>query len=482
MRTCAASFGWARYLPLLLALGCDDSPGSGAPGSGAAPGAGGTGTGGTGTGGAAAGSGGTAGTGNAVETAITVLGGAPVPIPATARGLNYWMWAPAFGDPVAGSEAEVAPLEPGFLRAGGHNNDSNDPNPFNEAEIDDFVAYSRAVGAEPLIQVPLLADEAGALPTVDTAVRMVTHANVTRAHGVRYFSIGNEPDLYPDQEPGFETYTAADYCATVEQFVPAMRAVDPNIRLVGPDLSWKYQAAPNDWLTPILAGCGQHFDIIAVHRYRIDPAQATIARAAGEAAAFRAEIAALRAKIEAAGLGDRPLAITESNLTWNGDPAISTMEASPGTLPAGLWAADAFGVALEQGLWTLAYWSIVEGWTLGFMTEQRVKRPSFHALELYAEHFGASSVQAMSSSPSVHAYASRSAADDGTSVVVVNWSNDTQRLSIDVTELHGGVPAASVEVPPMSMSAVEIPDAGPVRAWTYSEAERAAGAGLRALD
>jgi hypothetical protein len=444
--------------------------GGGSAGTGATGGGGGT----AGESGGA-GAGGTSGASNAELTTITVDDSVTTPIAPTARGLNYWMWVPAWGDPVAGSEPNVLPLEPGFLRAGGHNNDNNTPAAFTNAELDDFVAYARAVGAEPLIQVPLLDDGTGARPTVDTAVQMVTYANVTQGHGVKYFSIGNEPDLYPDQEAGLEAYTAADYCATVEQFVPAMKAADPDIRVLGPELSWKYQPG-NDWLSPILADCGEHFDIIAVHRYRIDPAQATTARAMGDAAVFRTEIADLRAKLAAADLADRPLAITETNLTWNGDPTVSTLEASPGTLPAGLWAADALGVALEQGLWTLAYWSIVEGWTLGLMTEQGMKRPAYYALQLFAQHFGTTALRATTSSPAVRAYASRNAADDTTYVIVVNWAALPQRLTIELGT------TATVEVSAMSVSAVEIPDSGTLRAWTYGEAEFTEGGEIRELD
>ena len=33
-----------------------------------------------------------------------------------------------------------------------------------------------------------------------------------------------------------------DYCAAVTAYVAAMKAVDPTIKIVGPDLAYKYQA------------------------------------------------------------------------------------------------------------------------------------------------------------------------------------------------------------------------------------------------
>jgi hypothetical protein len=75
--------------------------------------------------------------------------------------LNYWTWPEAYGDPVSGTETWVATLAPAFMRVGGYNNDANTPNPFTDAEMDKAVAYAKAVGAEPILQVPLLADTTG---------------------------------------------------------------------------------------------------------------------------------------------------------------------------------------------------------------------------------------------------------------------------------------------------------------------------------
>ena len=94
-----------------------------------------------------------------------------------------------------------------------------------------MVAYARAVGAEPIVQVLLLADTACAPPTADTAAAMVQYG-ITQGYGIKYFSIGNEPDIYdtPGQRgwPQVMGYTPEDYCAAVTADVAAMKAVDPN--------------------------------------------------------------------------------------------------------------------------------------------------------------------------------------------------------------------------------------------------------------
>lgn len=392
----------------------------------------------------------------------------------TAIGFNYWSWT--YGATLAGTEDAITAIAPGVLRIGGHNNDWNGPTPFDDTELDAALAYARRVGAEPIIQVPILADVTGALPTASVAAAMVRHANVTGSAGVKYFSIGNEPDLYadPTQTPLRPGYSASDYCQAVEAFVPAMRAVDPTIQILGPELSWKYQSGANDWLTPILKGCGELLDIVSIHRYPVDPTLTVRSAAAGDADQFRATIASVRQKMASAGQASKPLAFTETNLTWNGDPTTSTLEASPGTLPAGLWVADALGVGLTSGLWTTAFWSIREGWTLGFLTPDNVPRPAYQAVALFRGHFGPNLLTVTSAPTGVHAYASRGAADDRTQLVLVNWTDHPQRLSLVITGSGSGAAAATppvVTVGPLTMTAVELGDTGALSTWTYGQAE-----------
>jgi len=62
---------------------------------------------------------------------------------------------------------------------------------------------------------------------------MVTYANVTKGYGVKYFSIGNEPDIYGDatgSTKGIPLYTPLSYCATAQAFVAMMKWVDPTIK------------------------------------------------------------------------------------------------------------------------------------------------------------------------------------------------------------------------------------------------------------
>ncbi len=410
----------------------------------------------------------------------------------TSTGVNYWLWMPAFGDDVTGTDALVAALKPTLMRVGGYNNDANTQDPFDDAAFDTAVAYARAIGAEPIIQVPLLADTSGKPPTAATAAGMVTYANVTKAYGLKYFSIGNEPDLYVSQglvadptQPAIPGYTPAAYCATATAYVAAMKAVDPTIKIVGPDLSWKYIAGggANDWLTPILTTCGNLFDVVSIHRYPFEAAQASLAAASADAASFRTVMTSVRGILQATGQGTKPLALTEMNIVYDG--TFCVLDASPGTVGSALWLADGLGTANELGLWTSAVWDISDddGYALGLIgpAPAHTPRPEYYAYALFAEHFGPTLVEVTSAPAGVSAYASRDAADDATEIILVNWNHSAAPLAFSVGGLATAPAPVTFVLPPVSIAAVVIPDQGAAAAWTYGEAQRQAASGPQSL-
>ncbi len=402
---------------------------------------------------------------------ITVSIDVQTPIGEMAFGLNYWSWVDAWGNNVAGTSDAISELSPQLIRIGGHNNDVNDPEPFDNDELDEAIEYIQSMGAEPLVQVPVLADVNGDTPTPETAAEMVTYLNITNGYNIKYFSIGNEPDLYGDQGDMPSDYTVDMFSETYLAFANAMKALDPDILLVGPDLSWKYQSGSNDWLTPFLDTCGEMVDIVAIHRYPIDPAQTTMDRALGDADAFRTVIGKVRDKMAATSMADAPLAVTEANITWDGDPATSTMEASPGTFFAGLWAADTIGVAFEERLYSYMFWSISEGWTLGIL-DGTSPRPIYHMIKMYTDHFGMNTVETTVDAEGFSAYASRTVSSTVLMVLNKNELQSEQTIVISGTDVD--VEAAHV-FPPYSLSAVTVTDEGEISITTYDEAHQGDG-------
>ncbi|HUL98998.1 MAG TPA: hypothetical protein VLU24_06195 [Mycobacterium sp.] len=442
-------------------------------------------------GGAAGSDGGGDGAGGTVVASPVIISVA-TPRPRTGSwSVNYWTWPAAYGNSVAGTETLVAALAPTFMRVGGYNNDANTPNAFDDTQVDAMIAYARAIGAEPILQVPLLADNGGQPPTAATAAAMVTYANVTKGYGIKYFSIGNEPDLYPTSglpsdgtQPARPGYTPMDFCSDATAFVTAMKNVDSTIQIVGPDLSYQYQPFA-DWLTPILRTCGDLFDVVAVHRYPFSSDMATLPAAMGDAETFRALVPSLRNIMQATGHGDKPLGITEMNIAYNATTTV--IGASPGTVASGLWLADIVGSSLDLGLWTVAQWDISDPdqYSLGLLglPPAHTPRPEYYAYALYAAHFGPTLVDVTSAPANVRAYATRNAAGTATEVIAINWNSASAPLAFEITGLPSAPPPAIFELPALSMAAVEIPDDGTKApaASVYGGAQHTAGAGPQPL-
>lgn len=388
---------------------------------------------------------------------VTISGTDPRPVSPHFFGQNYWSWVKAWGNPVASTADFVSDMNLGMLRAGGANNETGEPEPFSLEEIDTFVAFSETIGAEPLLQISVIDDHEGEPATAESAAAVVEYVNDTQGYGIEYFSIGNEPDLYTEQGLAPSDYTAEDACTTFAEYAEAMRAVDPDIKILGPELSWKYTSG-NDWLTPFLEGCGDSLDVVAVHRYPFAPDACTERAAYSDASSLRRAIQNLRGILEATGQGDKPLAITEANITWDGEPVKSIHPASPGTFPAGLWVADNLGVGLEEELYNLSFWSLSEGWTLGFF-DGAEPRPAAHVLRLFATRFGTEVLDVTGATSEVSIYAGRDAERATTTLFLVNKSESSYDVTVNLTDLPRS-DAPTITARPVSLTVAELADDG----------------------
>lgn len=143
----------------------------------------------------------------------------------------------------------------------------NEPEP-SDFGTDEFIAFSRAVGAEPAITVNV----EGRGATVEEAAAWVEYCNgaaTTRygrlraAHGhpepfgVKFWEVGNE--IWGDWVRGHSD--AATYARNLGKYARAMRAVDPSIKLIA--------VGDNDmrWNRTVLAEAGREIDYLAIHHY-----------------------------------------------------------------------------------------------------------------------------------------------------------------------------------------------------------------------
>jgi alpha-L-arabinofuranosidase len=102
--------------------------------------------------------------------------------------------------------------------------------------IDEFLAFARKVGAEPVVVIGV-GDEADHAPFLQDAVDLIAYCNGPRdsAWGkIRAQNGHPEPYRVKYWEIGFgmRRIPAADYVHVLKQFVPAMKKVDPAIRTI----------------------------------------------------------------------------------------------------------------------------------------------------------------------------------------------------------------------------------------------------------
>jgi len=102
----------------------------------------------------------------------------------------------------------------------------------NMVSPDEFVKYCRDIGAEPLIQVSALGDDAA-----ENAAELLTYLNQEKGYGIKFFEIGNEPFIW--HKVHFDLWdhpcSLAEYFEIFVKISLALRnaqdKIDPNFRI-----------------------------------------------------------------------------------------------------------------------------------------------------------------------------------------------------------------------------------------------------------
>jgi hypothetical protein len=323
-------------------------------------------------------------------------------------GTNDGPW---LGVPFALRDQVVAAKLKFISWPGGNWGDEND---VTTDQVDAFVTYCRSIGAEPRIVVRLQSGTASA------AADLVRYANVTMKYNVKYWGIGNEPDLY--EANGLTGYNVERYNSDWRSFAQAMKAVDPTIELIGPDIS-QFVASPSsdylqtrtDWLTSFLKVNGDLVDVVSIHRYPF-PADGqtppTIDDLRGNSNEWDQIIPALRSIVKTQTGKDLPVAVTEVNSSYTQN---SGGDAGMDSHYNAIWFADILGRMIDQKVDIVAQFAIAGYWGI---VGASAPNPMYYDYMLYKQ-FGTKLVPAASDDPLVTVYAAVRA--DGTlTVLIVN--------------------------------------------------------------
>lgn len=313
-----------------------------------------------------------------------------------------------------------------------------DRNTLKDYQIDAFMDFCKKAGATATISVNLRDG------TPEQAAELVRYVNITKKYGITYWAIGNEPTLFA-QEVGVGPYGVADYNRDFQAFAKAMKAVDPSIKLMGPEIH-QYAVDANarpkdasglDWMDEFLKANGGLVDVVTFHRYpfgtSITPDD--LRRNARE---WDDLVMALRGRIHELTGRDIPIALTEVNTHYN--PAVGG-SATPDSHFNAVWLADVFGQMVAQDVLIFNHWLLSTsgsnqgGW--GMISRSGV-RPSYYVYQLYAQ-FGSQRVYAASGIEDVSIYAAKRP-DGALTLMIINLNDESMRVPLQVA---GKMPASA---------------------------------------
>jgi hypothetical protein len=309
-------------------------------------------------------------------------------------------------------------------------------------QIDSFIAFCRQVGALPTISVRLL----GGKP--ETAADLVRYTNIEKKYGVTYWSIGNEPSIFTQLGYADYDYTTENLNRDWRPIALAMKAADPTIKLMGPEIhQWNdsYGTSPKDsagrdWMTEFLKANGDLVDVVSVHRYPMfnAPSDAvTVQDLRTNTRKWVGIVEYLRVLIREILGRDLPIAFTEVN----SDPsAVMRQEASPDSFYNAIWYADVLGQMMNADVFMVNQWVLSQRSTgLGLLYGSTV-RPTFYVFPLY-KNFGGEQVYAASGVADVDVFAAKRE-DGALTLMVINLSDAEARVPLQVR----GVKLAGAEV------------------------------------
>jgi hypothetical protein len=413
----------------------------------------------------------TEGTSDAYDSPFTAFSSAtttntPTAISNHFYGVNAWMPSQigqhVFGGNLGTQWTNIANSGAKIMRYGGNGVDEwADPlwSSSSDSTLAQYLALvdnMKSRGIEPVLQVPVY----GTRYDTTDAADIVRYINITHARGVKYWSIGNEPDL---SSGAYAYTTAAQVAGYIKPFASAMKAVDPTIKILGPETTWYNPTIMNGLTTPggpdDITGKdanGRYYvDILTFHHYNgFDGTQGrqAVIDSLTQTGGFNDNVTALKSRIVncnsyhgRTGTDALKIAITEANVNyWNttGDGVSGNGAKS---FLGGQWWAEMLGISMKQGIDFVTFWSTIEGSAtygneLGFISgDGTTKRPTYYHFQMLAQNFRGNVANATDNQTLVKAFAAKDT--DQTAVIILNQELST---SFNYTVRLNTAPASGV--------------------------------------
>ena len=282
------------------------------------------------------------------------------------------------------------------IRFGGIAADKNKPTNYQYIKMIDSI---RAKGMEPIIQVPFHNWRYSA----SEAASIVQYVNITKNKNVKYWIIGNEPDL------GYSYTTATQIASYIRPFASAMKAIDPTIKIIGPECAWYNQTILNGLTTPNgpddITGkdtYGNYYiDVISFHIYPFNGSQTRtqVITKLTSTGSFQDNLIALNQRLNncnsahgRTGTNSLRAAVTEANVSWQNSTSDNLWGVGANSFIGGQFIAELISICMKNNVQILNIWSVIEGNSvvnnIGYLDPASGnKKPSFYHFQLLAEHF-----------------------------------------------------------------------------------------------
>lgn len=370
-------------------------------------------------------------------------------------GQNAWMpdsiGSKKFYGKFEANWSAVAQSGANIVRYGGIAVDENNPTKYQYIKM---VDQMRANGVEPILQVPY---DNGRF-TAQNAASIVQHVNVTMSRNVKYWIIANEPDL------GYSFSSASQVASYIKQFSTAMKAVDPTIKIIGPECAWYNTNIINGLTTPggssditgKDANGRYYIDYISFHTYPLlagaSSRSAVITNLTGSGK-LEANLTDLNARLAncnsyhgRTGASALQSAVTEINVNYQNPSGDGLYGVGASSFLGGQFWAEVLGTAMKKSVGILTFWSTVEGNTdelnIGYLNRGNFqKKPSYYHFQMLSQNFSGNYANGTDNQANVKAFGSKNSSQ--VAVMIMNQDagvNFNYTVRLDQNTVSGSSP------------------------------------------
>ena len=324
-----------------------------------------------------------------------------------------------------------------IIRFGGIGVDENMPTNHQYIEIIDSII---ANGMEPMIQVPFYNGKY----TASQAAEIVKYINIIKGKNIKYWIIGNELDhVYG--------YTSSSQIASYfKTFASAMKAVDPSIKTIGPEMARYNTKIIDDLTTPHgpddITGkddAGRYYlDIISFHTYPFNGSQSrsSVISNLTDLGKFQDNLSSLNSRITNSnnahgrtGSNTLKMAVTEANVNWQNNESDNLYGVGANSFIGGQFWAEMMGIALKEGVEFFNFWSVVEGnnqaLNIGYIDRFSGNRqPTFHHFKMMSDNFKGEHCDGITNLADIKSFGSKNT--DQIVVMILNQSGNNYNYTL----------------------------------------------------